>query len=46
MHAYQIVAYILNDSEQKQSDMKKIVIVDGGREKKFRLFLSLFLNYA
>ena len=30
MHAYQIVAYILNDSEQKQSDMKKIVIVDGG----------------
>ncbi len=27
------MAYILNDSKQKQSDMKKIVIVDGGPRK-------------
>ena len=27
------MAHILNDSEQKQSDMKKIVIVDGGPRK-------------
>ena len=28
-----MLAYILNDSEYKQSDMKKIVIVDGGPRK-------------
>ena len=27
------MAYILNDSEYKKSDMKKIVIVDGGPRK-------------